>query len=58
MTDGRDFEVTHPELLILVPGMERTAALAFPEEEAFEIIDLLHVSSLTKLGNGRGRKAG
>jgi hypothetical protein len=57
MSDQRTFEVRHPELLVRVPRMERTIILAFPEEEAFEIIDLLHVSSLTEdTGNGRGRR--
>lgn len=55
MADGREFHVGHPELLALIPGMERTVILGFPEEEAFEVIDLLLVSSLT-IGNGRGRR--
>lgn len=59
MDDGRAFSVKHPELLALIPGMERTVILGFPAEEAVEIIDLLHVTLLS-IGNGhsRRRKAG
>ncbi len=59
MDDGREFSVIHPKLLALIPGMERTVILGFPAEEAVEIIDLLHVTSLS-IGNGhaRRRKAG
>lgn len=55
MVDGRAFEVKHPEFLVLVPGMERTAILAFPDEEAFEIIDVMHVSSLS-IENGKSKR--
>jgi hypothetical protein len=47
MVDGRVFRVKHPEFLHVFPGMERTAVLGLPEEQAHEIIDLLHVASLT-----------
>jgi hypothetical protein len=58
MSDGRTFDVSHPELLVVFPGMRRLAVLAFPKEEAVELIDLLHVTSLSSPGrNGkRGRR--
>jgi hypothetical protein len=62
MVDGRMFKVRHPEFLHVFPGMERTAVLGIPEEQAHEIIDLLHVAPLTAAEeNGqpkRRKKAG
>ena len=55
MSDGRVFHVPHPEMLAVLRGLERTAILAIPGEEAVEIIDLLHVTSLT-IGNGKKRR--
>jgi hypothetical protein len=49
LADGRTFTVHHPELMMLSPG-GRTVVLAV-SDEAFEIIDLLLVTSLTT-GNG------
>jgi len=46
MVDGRSFAVRHPELLHVFPGIERKAVLGLPDEQAHEIIDLLHVASL------------
>ena len=60
MSDGRSLSVRHPEMLAILMGLERTVVLAVPGEEAVQIIDLLHVSSLTIGENGKktGRKAG
>ncbi|MFO0875104.1 MAG: hypothetical protein U0575_14185 [Phycisphaerales bacterium] len=46
MSDGRAFDVRHPELVAFIRGMERTMILGFPREDAYELIDLLHVSSI------------
>lgn len=50
LTDGREFHVDHPELLVMVPG-ERTAIHFVPTEtdSTFSIIDLLHVTTLEPL---------
>jgi hypothetical protein len=56
MTDGRVFHVPHPEMVAILKGLERTVVLAVPGEEAVEIIDLLHVTSLSIGGNGKPRR--
>ncbi len=59
MSDGRKFPVRHPELLHIFPGMERIAVLGLPEEEATEVLSLIHIASITvneKNGRSRGRK--
>ena len=49
LADGRTFSVQRPELMLISPG-GRTVVLAV-SDEAFEIIDLFLVTSLTT-GNG------
>lgn len=56
MVDGRRFEVRHPELLHVFPGIERTAVLGLPDEQAHEIIDLIHIASLTIMENGNKKR--
>jgi len=57
MDDGRQFEVPHPEFLHVFPGLERTAVLGLPDEQAHEIIDLIHVASLTIAENGESEES-
>jgi hypothetical protein len=57
MADGRHLDVVHPEFLAHTPS-GRTIMVATPED-AFEIIDLLLVTSLEPISDGtkrRGRK--
>ena len=50
LSDQRQFQIKHPDFLWLVPG-GRTVALAH-EDDAVEILDLVHVNSLKSGGNG------
>jgi hypothetical protein len=53
LADGRSFEVSHPELLaILPPG--RTIVVGTGQPEDYEVVDLLLVTSL-EVSNGRPR---
>lgn len=61
LTDGRAFEVTHPEVLMAPPGA-RTIVL-YLDNDRYNLIDLLHIASIDfdkrrrSQRNGR-RKAG
>jgi len=50
LTDGREFSVDHPEFMAQLLG-GRTIFVA-TGEEAFEIIDILMVTSI-EVGNGK-----
>lgn len=50
LSDQRQFHITHPDFLWLVPG-GRTVALAH-DNGAVEILDLVHVTSIKSEGNG------
>jgi hypothetical protein len=57
MADGRHLDVKHPEYFARTPG-GRTISIA-TGDEAFEIIDLLLVTSLERRNGKRGsRQAG
>jgi hypothetical protein len=53
LADGRSLNVSHPELLA-IHGQGRTVAIAVPDG-AFEIVDLLLVTSLKPVTNGSGK---
>ena len=61
LTDGRAFEVSHPEILFAPPGA-RTIVL-YLDNDRYNLIDLLHIASIDfdkrrkSSRNGR-RKAG
>ena len=44
MTDGRAFEVAHPDLVALSPS-GRTV-IVYQPDESFSVLDLLHMSEL------------
>jgi len=50
LSNQRQFQITHPDFLWLVPG-GRTIALAH-DSGAIEIVDLVHITSLKSGGNG------
>lgn len=52
LSDGRDFDVPHPEFLWHTPGGRTIFVATSPE--AAEIVDLLHVTSLEPL-NGTSK---
>lgn len=52
IADGRHLDVRHPEFLAHTPA-GRTIMIA-ADEDSFEVIDLLLVTSLEPLRNGRG----
>lgn len=45
-SDGREFQVPHPEFVWLVPGMERTIFCAIIGRDAAAMIDPMHIVSL------------
>jgi hypothetical protein len=51
LTDGRAFEVSHPELLLAPPGA-RTIVL-YLDNDRYNLIDLLHIASID-FGKRRG----
>lgn len=56
MSDGRHFDVAHPDFLARSPSGR--SAILYKLDETFEIIDLLHVSSLEVRNGNDGSSAG
>lgn len=54
LADGRKVHVKHPEFIATSPS-GRTA-IVFYEDEAFEIIDVLHITSI-EVRNGRRKRS-
>ena len=54
LSDGREFDVPHPELLWHTPA-GRTIYVAISDEAA-EILDLLHVTSLEPINGDTARR--
>ena len=60
LADGRSLAVPHPDFLWITPN-GRTAAVFSTDDDAFDIVDLLLVTSLEVLKdskNGRSKKRG
>ena len=55
LADGRHLTVKHPDFLALFPS-GRTFVVTF-DDESFEVVDLLLVTSLKIKRNGAARKA-
>ena len=55
LADGRAIRVAHPEFLMIGPS-GRTAVIASVEDDAFEIVDLLLVTSLEVVKDARNGK--
>lgn len=55
LSDGRSFRVDHPEFLAL-SRTGRTVAL-FSEDDAFEIIDVMLMTSIEVVNGQKGRHA-
>jgi len=53
IADGRQLDVRHPEFLAHTPA-GRTIMIA-ADDDSFEVVDLLLVTSLEPLRNGRGQ---
>lgn len=53
MADGRGIDVTHPELVALTSGGRTIGVATAPD--VIEVVDLLLVTSLEPLTNGRAK---
>lgn len=49
LNDGRRLEVLHPDFLLLPPGWQSTAIVAFPKE-LFEFVDVRNIASIASEG--------
>ena len=50
MTDGRSLEVKHPDFVLLPPGWENTAIVAYPKGK-FEFVYVRNIASIESEGD-------
>ena len=50
MSDGREYRISHPEVIAIVPGDK--IVIVGTDDEGFDLLDVLHITSIHH-GNGR-----
>lgn len=55
LSSGKNYDVLNPQTTVL---LKSEVFIAFPDGEQWSLVPLLHIASIERLGNGRGRRNG
>ena len=55
LSSGKNYDVINPQATVL---LKSEIFIAFPDGERWSLVPLLHIASVERLANGRGRRNG